>query len=173
VVGIVEPDGDEIADPADAGTETGIAVHQRQLRDRRLANLRKALGRQCLPRDVGHHLGEIADPPLGVDNSGLLAAAWAEANQLHGALSFWIELKSRWRRGADHASAPCVGQASRRIPAPRAHERYSKVCRANGSSDTRLLPIRNTSSGLFQKRPIIRFLRLQSEAAPDRITSCT
>src|SRR5262245_15486060 len=104
VVGIVEPDGDEIADPADAGAETGIAVHQRQLRDWRLADLRQALGRQRLPRDVRHHLGEIADPPLGIDNSGLLAAAWAEANQLHGALSFWVELRSRWRRGADHAS---------------------------------------------------------------------
>src|SRR5262245_27269300 len=119
VVGIVEPDGDEIADPADAGAEAGIAVHQRQLRDRRLADFRQALGRQRLPRDVRHQLGEIADPPLGIDNSGLLAAARAEANQLHGALSFLVELSSRWRRGADHASAPGDEQASRRErPAP-------------------------------------------------------
>src|SRR5207253_5976189 len=40
VVGIVEADGDEVADPADAGAEPRIAANERQLVDRCLANLR-------------------------------------------------------------------------------------------------------------------------------------
>src|SRR3981081_4583878 len=84
VVGIIEPDGDQVADPADAGGEARIAANQRQLLDCRLADFREALGRQRVPGDIGHHLGEIADTPFGVDDSRLFAAVRAEADELHG-----------------------------------------------------------------------------------------
>ena len=42
VIGIVESDGDEVADTADAGAEPRIAAHERQLVDRRLADLGEA-----------------------------------------------------------------------------------------------------------------------------------
>jgi len=84
VVGIVEPDGDEIGDAADAGAEARIAANERQLVDRRLANLGQALGRQRVGGDIRHHLREVADAAFGVDDSGLLTAARAEADELHG-----------------------------------------------------------------------------------------
>ena len=50
---------------------------------------------------------------------------------------------------------------------------YFQVWRTNDKPNAGLLPVGNTSPGLFQKRPIMRSLRLQSDTAPDRITSCT
>src|SRR5215471_9270799 len=84
VVGIVEPDGDEIADAANAGAEPRIAANERQLVDRGLANLGEALGRQRFCGDIRHHFREVADAAFGVDDSGLLTAARAEADELHG-----------------------------------------------------------------------------------------
>jgi hypothetical protein len=63
--------------------ESRIAFHQRQLVDRRLADLGKALGRQAFAGEVADHLGEVADTALGVDDSRLFAAARAEADELH------------------------------------------------------------------------------------------
>ena len=87
VVGIVEPDGDEIADSGDAGADPRIALDERQLVDRRLADLGEPFGRERIPCDVGHHFREVADATLGVDDAGLFTAARAEADELHGALS--------------------------------------------------------------------------------------
>ena len=85
VVGIVEPDGDQVADPADAGGRgADCRVTSGSFSIGRLADLREALGRQRVAGDVGHHLGEVADTPFGVDDSGLFAAVRAEADELHG-----------------------------------------------------------------------------------------
>jgi len=59
-------------------------VNERQLVDRGLANLGEALGRQRFCGDIRHHFREVADAAFGVDDSGLLTAARAEADELHG-----------------------------------------------------------------------------------------
>ena len=83
VVGIVEPDGDEIADPADARPDARIAAHQRQLVDLRLADLGEPLGRERLAGDVGHDLRQVADAALRIEDAGLFAAGRAVADELH------------------------------------------------------------------------------------------
>jgi hypothetical protein len=84
VIRIVEPDGDQIADSADAGGEAGVAANERQFLDRGLADFGEAFGRQRVPREIGHHLREVANTPFGVDDSWLFAAVRAEADELHG-----------------------------------------------------------------------------------------
>src|SRR5262249_18702548 len=87
MIGIVEPDGDEVADAGDARADARLALHQWQLVDRRLADLGETLGRERFACQIRNHLGEIADAALGVDDSGLFAAVRAEADELHGAIS--------------------------------------------------------------------------------------
>src|SRR6266511_1715910 len=110
MVGIVEPDGDEVGDAADAGAEPRLAGDERQLLDRRLADLGEPCGRERLPGNVRHHFRQVADASFGIDDSRLFAAAWAEADELHG---FSLGLTAVWDRVADHASVRIEGQGSR------------------------------------------------------------
>ena len=61
VVGIIEPDGDEIADAADAGADARLALHQRQLFRLELAQLVKPAGDNAVTRDIGDDLRQVAD----------------------------------------------------------------------------------------------------------------
>ena len=83
VIGIIQPDGDEIADIADARAEPRLAAHQRQLVGLELAQLGEAFRRQRLAGNVGHDFRQVADPALGIDHAGLFAAWCAEANKFH------------------------------------------------------------------------------------------
>jgi hypothetical protein len=83
VVGIIEPDGDEIADAADASADARLALHQRQLFRLELAQLVQARGRQRCTRDVGDHLRQVADAAFLIDHAGLFAAGRAIANEFH------------------------------------------------------------------------------------------
>src|SRR5262249_42434091 len=64
VVGIVQPDGDEIADLADASAEPLLAAYERQLFDFKLAQLVEALARKCVAGNVGHDFRKVAQPVL-------------------------------------------------------------------------------------------------------------
>src|SRR5205807_2662852 len=110
VVGIVEADGNEIADLADAGAKARIAAYERQLLDRRFANLGEPFGRERLAGDIRHHFREVTDASFRIDDSRFFAAAWAEADELHG---FSLGLTAVWGRVADHASARSEGQGRR------------------------------------------------------------
>src|SRR4029079_17149561 len=99
--GIVEADGDEVRRPRHAGAEPGIAFHQRQLVDVGLLDLGETGGRERVTVDVLHDLGEVADLAVLVDDSGLLFAGRAEADELHGFSPYSTMLMVGW-----------IGQAS-------------------------------------------------------------
>src|SRR5262249_34929008 len=95
VVGVVEADGDEVADTADAGAAAPIALDDRQpAAGRRLLHRGEPLRRERVTGEIGDDLGEIADAPVGVQNPGFFAARWAKAQQLHDDLlsgcSVWL-----------------------------------------------------------------------------------
>jgi hypothetical protein len=83
VVGIVEPDGDEIAHGADAGAEPRLAGDHFQPLDIRFADLGEAAGFQHLAVDVFDDARQVADLAVGVEDAGLLAAGRAIADELH------------------------------------------------------------------------------------------
>jgi hypothetical protein len=56
MVGVVEADGQEIADLADAGADARGAAHERQFVGLELAQLGEALGRERLAGNVGYKL---------------------------------------------------------------------------------------------------------------------
>jgi hypothetical protein len=84
VVRIIEPDRDEVARAADAGTEPGAGLHRGQLREVGLLDLVETLRRERVAGDVRDDLGKIADAAVVVDDAGLFAAGRAEADELHG-----------------------------------------------------------------------------------------
>ena len=89
----------------------------------------QALG-DSASRDVGHHPEDRGSP------CRRFRASRGRAGRRTSFMehSLWVELKSRCRRGSDHASAPGGGQAAAAC-APCSDKRYSEVCRANGSPE--------------------------------------
>ena len=83
VVGIVKPNGDEIADLADARADARRAAHERQLVDVDLAQLGKPLRRKFVAGDVGDDFRQIADAALGVEHAGLFPTGGTEADEFH------------------------------------------------------------------------------------------
>ena len=98
----VEADGNEIAGPRDAGAEARAGG--RGWKRRRIDPLQplKALAREGGTVHVGDHAREVADPPVAVDEAGLLLSFGAEADEFHacsswarplGAAVFWTALR--------------------------------------------------------------------------------
>jgi hypothetical protein len=83
VVGIVKPNGDEIADFADARADARRAAHERQLVDVDLAQLGKPLRRKFVAGDVGDDFRQIADAALGVEHARLFPTGGTEADEFH------------------------------------------------------------------------------------------
>src|SRR5262245_44222047 len=83
MVGVIEPNGDEITDPADAWAEPGIAAHRRQIVGLELAHASEAFGGERLAGQVWNHLRQITDAALGIEDSGFFAPGGAEADELH------------------------------------------------------------------------------------------
>jgi hypothetical protein len=83
VVGIVKPNGDEIADLADARADARRAAHERQLVDVDLAQLGKPRRRKFVAGDVGDDFRQIADAALGVEHAGLFPTGGTEADEFH------------------------------------------------------------------------------------------
>jgi hypothetical protein len=83
MVGIIQPNGDEIADMADAGADAWIAAHRRQLFRLQLAQLVEALWRQHVARDVGNDFRQVAQLAVLVDHAGFFAARCAVTNESH------------------------------------------------------------------------------------------
>ena len=86
MVGVVEPDGDEVAHLADAGAEPRPAGDHLEPLEVGLPDLGEAAGGQRLAVDVLHHARQVADLAVGVDDAGLLAAGRAVADEFHGGL---------------------------------------------------------------------------------------
>src|SRR3984957_8756635 len=103
VVGIIEPDGDEISHPADARPDPRLAFHQRQFFRIELFQLGEDAGRERVAGNIGDDFGQIADAALGIDHAGLFAAGCAVTNELHGSLLGILTLRGRYsfrtRRG--------------------------------------------------------------------------
>ncbi len=83
MVGVVEPDGDEVAHAADAGAEPRPAGDGFQPLEIGLFDLGEAAPRQHGAVDVRHHARQVADFTVGADNAGLFAAGRAIADELH------------------------------------------------------------------------------------------
>ena len=99
VVGVVETDGDELADARHRAAQARAAAHQRQRRwlqaaqtgQRGIAQLRRA--------DVGHDGGQVAQLAGIVQQGRPFLAGWAAAQQLHGnLLEPKIQIKTGLRR---------------------------------------------------------------------------
>ena len=92
MIGIVQPDGDELADLADAGAKPQPllrgAVHQRQRLRVDVAKSRKAVGRQGLPGDIADMAGKVAHPTGFVQQAGLLGPGSPIAQKFHSDPSF-------------------------------------------------------------------------------------
>ncbi len=97
MVGIVQPDGDEIAHLADARPDARIAANERQLLRLELAQLVEALGRQRVAGNVGNDFGKVADAAFGIQHAGLFAPRCTITDELHGSLLKLIP--SRYGKG--------------------------------------------------------------------------
>src|SRR4029077_14717495 len=101
MVRVIQPDGDQIADPADARADPRLALDDWQPAGRGLLDLREASWRQGIAGKVGHDFREIADVSLCVDDAGFFAAGRAEADELHGSglltthFSGWVAGKGK------------------------------------------------------------------------------
>src|SRR5262249_10409046 len=84
MIGIVQADGDEVADFPDAWADAHALPPRGQLLDVRLANPGQARGAKRLACDVRDHLRQVPDPALGIDDTGFFTAGRAEADELHG-----------------------------------------------------------------------------------------
>ena len=83
MVGIVEADGDEIAGLADAGAKARIARNEGQLIDIGRGDLGDGGRRQVVANQIGDNAADIADFAGGIDQTGLLLAGLAVANEFH------------------------------------------------------------------------------------------
>jgi hypothetical protein len=84
VVGIVQPDADELADAGDARPEPRRALDQRQGGD---VDRAEALDRRRRERVAGNIVDmgfERADPSSGIQETGLFLPARAVTQQFHG-----------------------------------------------------------------------------------------
>ena len=83
VVGVVEPDGDELADPHVGHAEPRGGVHQRQRLGLVLHEHVQPARRNLLGADVVDDFREVAYAPVGVDQPRLLVARSSVAAELH------------------------------------------------------------------------------------------
>src|SRR5580700_2312075 len=95
MVGIIEPDGDEIAGPGDARPDPRLAFHQWQFFRIELFQLGKAAGREHVGGNVGNDFRQIADVAFGIDQAGFFAAGCAVTNEFHGSLLGILILRLR------------------------------------------------------------------------------
>jgi hypothetical protein len=84
VIGIVEPDTDELADAADASAKARLTRDERQRRGIERAKARKARIGQRVARDVVNVARKIADVSVGVDKTRFFLAFRPKAKQFHG-----------------------------------------------------------------------------------------
>ena len=112
MVGVIEADGDEIADLADARPNARAGGRQRQAADSGIADRREPAWRECLAGNVRDDAGEIADFAVGVDDAGLFTTGGAKADEFHEGLlrrSSGSEV-DHGKAGRDHASDARPGQ---------------------------------------------------------------
>ena len=83
MVGIVEADADELADPCNARADARAAGNERQALRIGLRQRLQRVGMQVLARDVGDHAGKIADRAGGVDQARLLGTGGPVTDKLH------------------------------------------------------------------------------------------
>ncbi len=86
VVGIVQADADELADPSDAGPDPGIAADGGQVSRVERGNFRQPVGRQHVAGDVVHMGRQVADGAARIEKSGLFLPFRAISQELHPCL---------------------------------------------------------------------------------------
>src|SRR5690606_5601353 len=84
MVGIVQPDADELADIGHAGADALAGIEFGQHADIGGADFRQAFGGQRLAADIADDAGEIADGAVLGQDGGLFCALGANAEQFHG-----------------------------------------------------------------------------------------
>ena len=108
MVGVVEADGDEIADVGDAGADARRAAHRRQALRLDLGEAREDARREGRAVDVGDDLAQVADLAGRVDEPRLFLARPAVADQFHA------------RFPPFEPSAPSAASAAPALAQPRA-----------------------------------------------------
>src|SRR3546814_1559715 len=83
VVGVVEADGDKLADAAGAGAEPRRALDRGQALEIELLELLERVRQQHRAGDVGDMTGQVAQRALAVDGAGLFLADAPIAQQFH------------------------------------------------------------------------------------------
>src|SRR5262249_21284671 len=83
MVGVVEANGDEIADRPDTWPDAGALAGDRQLVDLGLGDLGEALRAEHVAGDVRHDARQVADAALGINDAWLLTASRAETHEFH------------------------------------------------------------------------------------------
>jgi hypothetical protein len=99
VVGVVEPDRNELGGAGERYAIARVAAHQGQFRSLDLRKLGERLGRQLVGTDAGDDTGQITKLAICVDEAGFFLAGFAEAYEFHAfSLVRWVS-QSRKRAG--------------------------------------------------------------------------
>ncbi len=83
MIGIVEPDAEELADRADAWPQARLAFDERQRRGVERSQRRQAVGRDRVAADIRYVRGKIAQLAIAVDQGRSLLALGSVACELH------------------------------------------------------------------------------------------
>ena len=81
MVGIVQADAHELADPADTGADPHIRHHRRQAAGS-MPRSGPAAVVEGRAGDIGHMGGQVADGAVGIENAGLFPAGVAKSNEV-------------------------------------------------------------------------------------------
>ena len=83
MVGVVQADADELADPGDAGADPRSAVDQRQRRRIDLRQPRQRFRQQRVAADVRDDARQIADLATVIEQAGLFLSGGTISEQFH------------------------------------------------------------------------------------------
>ena len=116
VVRIVQADGDEVTDIADAGAEPRLAGDRLHALQIGLLDLGEAAGGEHGAVDVLHDARQVADFAIVADDTGLFAAGRAVTDELHEIFLGTFVLKSGIEvRRAEYATAEGRGAREERV----------------------------------------------------------
>src|SRR5277367_6819064 len=87
MVRVIQADADNLADPPDTGTDTGLALDQRQLLVIQEANVLKRIRQQRRSGKIGDVLRQVPQATRGVEHPRLLAPRRPISQKLHARLT--------------------------------------------------------------------------------------
>jgi hypothetical protein len=83
VIGVIEPDADELADASDTRPDAFVRRHDGQRRWIELRETCERFGQERIARDIADDAGQVADRAAGIEKAGFFAAGSAVSQQLH------------------------------------------------------------------------------------------